>query len=36
MKFENKTEQMYDWLKSIHNMMVGIMMAVGVGLGLLV
>jgi hypothetical protein len=36
MKFESKSDQMYDWLKSIHNMMVGIMMAVGIGLGLLV
>jgi hypothetical protein len=36
MKFENKTDQIYDWLKSIHNMLVGVMMSIGIGIGFFV
>ena len=36
MKFDNKQDQIYDWLKSIHNMIVGIMLVVGFGAGILV
>jgi hypothetical protein len=36
MKFESKSDQIYDWLKSIHNMLVGVMMSVGIGIGFLV